>query len=90
MATVPGNPNEPTQLGIRPTQADLLIAAGIMHQQGKFNAPPASNVDTDIRMQLLMRDPEKVEGPTSKPLVPGQSVPDERLGVPGKRDVRGI
>jgi hypothetical protein len=45
---------------------------------------------TETKMRTLMRDPEQVEGPTSKTLVPGQPVPDEELGVPGGRDVRGI
>ena len=41
MATVPGTPMDQEDFGgvhpsLRPTQADLLIAAAIMHQQGKM------------------------------------------------------
>jgi hypothetical protein len=41
MATVPGDPNELRADGgipaeLQPTQGDLLMAAAIMHQQGKF------------------------------------------------------
>ena len=40
MATVPGTPMQDDFGGIhpslRPTQADLLLAAGIMHQQGRM------------------------------------------------------
>src|SRR5215813_11447548 len=40
MATVPGTPMQDATGGIpqelQPTQADLLMAAAIMHQQGRF------------------------------------------------------
>jgi len=38
MATVPGSPDPVTAIhpAFRPTQADFLQAAAIMHQQGKF------------------------------------------------------
>lgn len=86
MATVPGTPGTTINPALAPTQADILIAAGIMHQQGRFN-----NDDNETRLQLLLRSTtDEPEGPTSKVLVPGERVPDQRLGVPGKRDVRGI
>jgi hypothetical protein len=43
MATVPGTPDDRDPAldaihpSLRPTQADLYLAAGIMHQQGKFD-----------------------------------------------------
>jgi hypothetical protein len=47
MATVPGTPMDDDAFGgihpsLRPTQADLLLAAGIMHEQGHpaFAPPP--------------------------------------------------
>ncbi len=45
MATVPGTPLDDDSFGgipkeLRPSHGDLLIAAGIMHEQGAFNPQP--------------------------------------------------
>ena len=54
MATVPGDPTVPDNVvdlvpkHLQPTQSDFLMAAAIMHQQGKFGAGGEYQVAGDV------------------------------------------
>ena len=65
MATVPGQPMEdggiPKEL--QPTQADLLMAAAIMHQQGKFQvAASTPQLPASVEDALTAYDQGKLTG----------------------------
>jgi hypothetical protein len=57
MATVPGTPDNVIGIhpAFQPTQADLLQAAAIMHQQGKFD-PIARTLETPEQKEQRERD----------------------------------
>ena len=72
MATVPGEPAVPDNVvdlvpkHLQPTQGDFLMAAAIMHQQGKFGAGGEYQVAGDVvpfaRKPLnLTSDPQQLD-----------------------------
>jgi hypothetical protein len=67
MATVPGEPMDAGMLppSLQPTQGDLLMAAAIMHQQGKFamdtsGMRPSTNVE-DVRARGPAAPPSRLD-----------------------------
>jgi hypothetical protein len=72
MATVPGDPPPPNLIPkeLQPTQADLMMAAAIMHQQGKFDQPAPTRMAMDTSR---MRPSTNVEDTRLPPFDPERS-----------------